>query len=350
MFHDEVPSCSGRPGRWRRAAGVAVAAAGLAAIVGSGGGAIGFPELCYTCGIGNVPVPPTVSVSPRRQAVQVGESVTFTASVSPGTGSAPSLQWCRQDMGVDGCTDIPGATAHDYTLPAANLADDGATFQLTASNSIGSAQSAGTLTVSSVPGLVVQESEFVDANWMVTAVVTPALNGPAFTVSRETSGGIPGGFLSMSYVFNVPQGSVRLYHESQPSTYDPVALGAISALDFSFNCVKLTSSATGAFAYAIPMIQQGGRRFIATFQGWDWRTLCVSSSWTDSLVVPALRADDFTQADGPACGPGEVCPDFSAQGELIRMGLATGVDATSASSAGTVGQGIDNWKVTIWRR
>jgi hypothetical protein len=350
MFHDEVPSRSDRPGRWRQAARVAVAVAGLATIVGSGGGAIGFPELCYTCGIGDVPIPPTVSVSPRRQAVQVGASVTFSASVSRGTGGAPSLQWCRQDKGVDLCADIPGANALDFTLPAANLADDGATFQLTASNGTGSAQSAGTLTVSSVPGLVVREGEFADSDWMVTAVVTPAQNGPAFTVSRESSGGIPGAFLSMSYVFDVPQGSVRLYHESLPSSYDPAALGAVNALDFSFNCVKLTSSATGAFAYVIPMIRQGGRRFIATFQGWDWRTLCVSSSWTDSLTLAAMRSGDFTQADGPACGPGEACPDFSAQGEPMRMGLATGVDTTSASSAGTLGQGIDNWKVTVWRR
>lgn len=350
MVHDKAASGSARPDRWRRAARVAVAAAGLAAIVGSGGGSLGFPDMCFTCGIGNGPVPPTVVLSPRRLAVQVGAAVTFTANVYPGTGGEPSLQWCRQDKGTDTCTDIPGATARTYTLTAANLADDGAMFQLTATSSDGSAHSQGTLTVSSVPGLVVQEGEFVEADWVVTAVVTPAQNGPAFGVARAASGGIPGAFLAMSYVFDAPRGSVRLYHESLPSTYDPATLGAISALDFSFNCVKLSASATGLFADVIPMIRQGGRRFIANFQGWDWRTLCVSSSWSDSLVVAGLRSDDFTLADGPACGPGEVCPDFSAQGEPMRMGLSTGVDATSASSAGTIAQGIDNWKLTIWRR
>jgi len=181
-------------------------------------------------------------------------------------------------------------------------------------------------------------------------VVTPAQNGPTFIVSRETSGGDPGAFVSMRYVFSVPQGSDRLYNDSLPSTYDPAAMGAINVLDFNSSCGKLPSSAKSAFAYVIPMIEHGGRRFIANFQGWDWTTLCVSSLWTDSPTLAALGPGDFTLADGPACSAGEVCPDFSAQAAPIRMGLATGVDTTSASSAGTIGHGIDNWKATAWRR
>jgi len=103
------------PSPRRLALPVVIVAIGLAAIVGSGGG-VGIPaDFCSTC-LGGGPVAPTVSVSPGRQDVQVGASVTFTASASFGTGGVPSVQWCRQERGAGSCADIPGATALSHTL------------------------------------------------------------------------------------------------------------------------------------------------------------------------------------------------------------------------------------------
>ena len=85
---------------------------------------------------------PNISVQPADITVSVGQPVTFSVTAS---GQAPlNYQWQR-----DGA-DIADATTSSYTLPAAQLSDDGATFRCVISNTIGSTISnAATLTVTS---------------------------------------------------------------------------------------------------------------------------------------------------------------------------------------------------------
>jgi glucose/arabinose dehydrogenase len=85
---------------------------------------------------------PSISVQPADRLVSVGQPATFTVAAS---GQAPlSYQWQR-----DGA-DIPDATDSTYTLPSAQLSDNGATFRCVVSNSIGSVTSnSATLTVTS---------------------------------------------------------------------------------------------------------------------------------------------------------------------------------------------------------
>ena len=76
---------------------------------------------------------PRITGHPADQTVPVGGAATFSVSAS---GTAPlQYQWQR-----DGAN-IPGATSSSYTLGAAALADDGATFRAVVSNTFGSATS-----------------------------------------------------------------------------------------------------------------------------------------------------------------------------------------------------------------
>ncbi|HWM93306.1 MAG TPA: PQQ-dependent sugar dehydrogenase [Thermoanaerobaculia bacterium] len=76
---------------------------------------------------------PRITAQPEDVKVTLGAAATFTAGAS---GAAPLLYQWRRD-GVD----LPGATGTSYTLPKAELSDDGAVFDLVVSNDHGSATS-----------------------------------------------------------------------------------------------------------------------------------------------------------------------------------------------------------------
>jgi glucose/arabinose dehydrogenase len=84
--------------------------------------------------------PPSIVNQPASQLVSVGQSATFSVSAS---GTPPlSYQWQRNGA------NISGATAINYTLPSASMADNGAQFRCVVSNAYGTATSANaTLTV-----------------------------------------------------------------------------------------------------------------------------------------------------------------------------------------------------------
>ena len=93
---------------------------------------------------GDAPQAPKITTQPTSQSVSVGETATFSVIA---TGTAPlAYQWQRSG------TAITGATASSYTTPAAASTDNGATFQVTVTNSAGSITSAAvTLTVNAAP-------------------------------------------------------------------------------------------------------------------------------------------------------------------------------------------------------
>src|SRR6185503_1326082 len=85
---------------------------------------------------------PSITLQPTDRTVGAGQSTTFSVSAS---GTAPlAYQWQRNAV------DLAGATAADYTLASAALADDGALFRCVVANGFGAATSAAaTLTVTS---------------------------------------------------------------------------------------------------------------------------------------------------------------------------------------------------------
>ena len=85
-------------------------------------------------------VAPSITAQPANATVTAGQAATFSVAAS---GTSPlSYQWTKNG------TAISGATSRSYTTPATTVADNGSTFAVTVTNSVGSAASnSATLTV-----------------------------------------------------------------------------------------------------------------------------------------------------------------------------------------------------------
>ncbi len=316
---------------------------GLVAIVGSGGGAPGFPP-CEPpiCPDGPPPPPlPSASVEPAYITALVGTGVTFTAQTSNLSGSL-SYQWRRSSDGGITFNDIAGATGRTYSLPSVNLGDDGARFKATVTGGNGVVRSlVGQLAVSATPGIVIEDKEFLPADWIVSPVADPGQLPFVHSDERVTTGGNPGAYRKM--VFQLPQGAgaARLFYASLSATYDPALQGGVYVIDYAEDCIVLQPSASSSVLSSL-VIEQGGRRYLT-----NTNSDCVLDRWNPQPSRASLGVSDFRLFDGPACNAGESCPDFSASAPPMRFGywrLAFGVPGD------VIGHGIDNWKVTVWRR
>ena len=90
------------------------------------------------------PVAPTITSQPANRSVTAGQTATFTVAAS---GTAPlSYQWQKNGVAIS------GANSTSYTTPATTTNDNGSTFQVMVSNSVGSTPSASaTLMVTAAP-------------------------------------------------------------------------------------------------------------------------------------------------------------------------------------------------------
>lgn len=320
---------------------LAIAALGVLTIVGSGGGAIGFPDIDYGGGGGSIPLTPYVTVLPYRPTVQAGTIVQFESEVINATPPV-SYQWRRNGV------DITGATGPTYTLGGAQLGDDGAVFTVVVSAANGAATRSVILLVSPLPGVVFQDADFPVANWTVTATPQPAENGPTHSESQASDGGNPDPYRSITYQMTPGPSSLRLVHYAVAATYDPATQGAIYTIDVTEQCSRRSFSSASTFTGLMqsPMFEQAGR----TYRPPMWQGTCTlySSDWI-STTRSSLKADEFVFS-GPACGANEKCPDFSATAAPLRFGFMTELGLAAGSPAGFLVQGIDNWKVTVWRR
>jgi hypothetical protein len=341
---DRTESIKAKAGA-RAAALLGIVALGLLTIVGSGGGGgVGFPDMsCLNepgfCGNGNFTIfLPWAEVTPGRTATTVGGSAEFSASSNL---DQPTYRWCRLGAGATECNDIPGASGPSYRVSGANLVDDGATYRVAVTGTNGSAYGFARLAVSSMPGVAYQDGEFLDADWGVTVLASPTLGGPVVSLARTTAGGNPGAFRMASYELPQVASSVRVFYAASTALYDPAVQGAVYLIDFAEDCIN--KSSTNVASYTGPMIEQAGRRFVATQSAF----YCRAATW-HTVHRSSVTAQDFELADGPPCAAGQACPDFSAQGAPIRLGLVAGA-ALSGGPAQT-GHGFDNWKVTVWRK
>lgn len=328
---------------------VFVSTLGIVAIVGSGGGSIGgFPP--YTGpGAGDQPiVSPTAFVEPPYATALVGTSVTFTAEVSNASGTI-SYQWARSFDGGKTFVDIAGATGRSYSLNGVSLGDDAAVFRVRvkASSSPYSPAALGHLAVSATPGLVFEDSEFPLDNWIASTKTDEGAPSIAHSEERVTSGGNPGAFRQMFVQVISQAGGV--FHTLKSPVYDPASAGAIYVIDFSEDCMIIERGTTMVSTISRLMIEQAGRKYLPSSvrlgerSGFD---SCASTTW-QQMKRSSLGNRDFTLFDGPACDVGESCPDFSATGPPIRFGYAR---SSSGGPGASITHGIDNLKVTIWKR
>src|SRR5271170_5189237 len=108
------------------------------------------------------PVAPSITTQPASQTVTAGQTASFSV-VATGT-STLTYQWKKNG------TAISGATATSYTTPATAASDNGTSFTVAVTNSVGSATSnAATLTVNVPPAITTQPvSQTVTAGHTVT--------------------------------------------------------------------------------------------------------------------------------------------------------------------------------------
>ena len=92
------------------------------------------------------------------------------------------------------------------------------------------------------------------------------------------------------------------------------------------------------------LLEQTGRKYIANIRD---NPSVIPTVWSNVGSRSSLRPADFNLIDGPACQAGESCPDFSSAGAPMRFGYWRISFGTQGQS---IAHGIDNWKVTVWRR
>jgi hypothetical protein len=282
-------------------------------------------------------------VAPAYVTLQVGSPASWSVSTANIAG-ALTYQWRRSSDGGATYVDIAGATSSTYSLPGVNLADDGAVFEAdvkVSGNATVVARAVGHLVVSATPGIVYEDSEFAAADWVVTPVLDTTHTVFAPVTELVASGGNPGVYRKMTFTIEPLELDERAVYVSQAFVYDPAAQGAIHVIDYAEDCIALQNNSNESTQSSLA-IEQAGRRYVSDQQG-----LCTQTTWAPVANRASLVAANFNRIDGPACGAGESCPDFSASGPPMRFGYFRIVFGVQGN---VIAHGIDNWKVTVWRQ
>ena len=317
-----------------------VALAGVVSIVGSGGGGVGFPPCGTPCDDPSPPLP-AATIDPPYTTALVGSPATFTVATANVTGPQ-TWQWQRSDDGGATWVDIAGATAATYAIANVNLADDKAVFRAQVRVAgVLVLQPVAHLTVSAVPGVVIEDQALLAADWLASPVAADTGAVPVHVEASLASGGNPGAFRRMTFVVPAFTGSASVFYSSVASTWDPATQGAIHVIDYADDCIVL-QGANLALVESSLVIEQSGRRFLS-----DTSQSCIATAWGTVAKRASLAPADFRLFDGPACAAGESCPDFSASAAPLRFGYWRIAFGTPGM---TIAHGIDNWKVTVWRR
>ncbi|MBK7293750.1 MAG: putative Ig domain-containing protein, partial [Holophagaceae bacterium] len=124
-------------------------AAALATYTVTGTNSAGSTTASLSLTVNDKPQPITITTQPANQSILVGQTATFSV-VASGT-TALTYLWSRDGVALS------GATAADYTTPAAVLADNGSTYSVDISDANGnvltSASATLTVVAASGPGL-----------------------------------------------------------------------------------------------------------------------------------------------------------------------------------------------------
>jgi len=134
-----------------------------------------------------------------------------------------------------------------------------------------------------------------------------------------------------------------VFYTSLVATYEPQTQGAIYVIDYSESGISFQANDL-MFTQSAMLLEQGGRRYIANIRDY---LPPIPISWSGAESSASLRAQDFNLIDGPVCQTGQSCPDFSALGPPMRFGYWR---ISFGSQGDSIAHGIDNWKVTVWRR
>ena len=164
----------------------------IVVVSNSAGNATSAPA---TLSVNAAPVAPSITSQPASISVTAGQTATFAVSAS---GTAPlTFQWSKNGGAIS------GANSSSYTTPATSMADNGSTFSVAVSNSVGSAMSSSaTLTVVAgavAPGFTTQPaSRTVTLGQTATFSVVASGTAP-LSYQWQKNGGNISGATSTSY-------------------------------------------------------------------------------------------------------------------------------------------------------
>ena len=166
---------------------------------------------------------PTITTPPASQTVTAGQTATFTVVAA---GTAPlSYQWQQNAV------NIAGATAASYTTAVTATADNGSTFDVAVSNTVGTVISAAaTLAVSpAAPAIQVSPTSFNFGNDVVGSNSTQLLiiknTGTAIlTITQVTATGSAFNVVGFSLPLNVSAGQ----QTTIPVAFQPTTVGTVS--------------------------------------------------------------------------------------------------------------------------
>lgn len=319
---------------------VLIVCAGLISLVGSGGGvSIGFPPCGPPVCTDPLPPQPEVTVMPPTLTAQVGSPVTFSSRLANISGSV-GYQWRRAPAGSSTYSDIPGATGPSLALASVNLADDRASYRVAVTHSAGTVFGTAQLAVTASPGIVYADGEFFDGDWSAPTVTDAGRLPTGRVDERLLTGGNPDAWRRFSGTIT---GAGVLPLLRSGAIYSPATSGAIYVIDHAEDCL-MPQASQSAFVESALLVEQGGRLFVARHKG----SCTTDQRWAGGIGRNSLAASDFDVIGGPACPvAGQSCIDFSAGAAPLRLGFRRFI---IGSSNETVPHGIDNWRVTVWRR
>lgn len=139
--------------------------------------------------------------------------------------------------------------------------------------------------------------------------------------------------------------------------YDPAVQGAAYGIEFQCDFALLVPLGPDIAYYGMgvaALVAQGARKYWTTELAWGGPPYTVAA-WTAARGamrgLPRQPAENFHIVDGPPCNAGEACPDFSAGAAPLRFGYVVVFEVPyGAPGAPSLEYGIDNFKVTVWRR
>jgi alpha-tubulin suppressor-like RCC1 family protein len=248
------------------------------------------------------PTAPLLLTPPQALTVNEGQPATFSVTASSNAGS-PSYQWLRQG------TPIAGATAASYTLAAATPGDDGASFAVQVSNSVGLVQTPAVtlgvvirprITASPAPATLVAGQT---ATFSVTATGTGPLqyqwlrNGTAVPGATTASHTTPALTLAddgsrwsvqVSNAAGQATSEAALLSVSQPPVPPAITAQPADAQVLSGRSVRFTVAASGTAPLVYQWLRNGVAISGATAASYDTPAL----PWTDNGAVYSVRVSN----------------------------------------------------------